>query len=248
MCPRRHHRFVVSAVVAASGLAFAIPASAATLIPASPIASPTAPANDDPVATPASAAALDPASPGGGPATAPVFAAAAPAVPSPTLAPLTSHASRTTIRYDPADKTGFVGAADLRNAFGWSAAELAQRASGLEFAHEFWSDDTYSVSCGGPEFSVVHHLDFGRFTLVYKVGSGGRAAGLRAYRSKGFEITGATSGISGTSVAPGTGQPCPEGAGSIVRVRKVSSSVGWALTVSSGGVSRELLRRVYAAG
>jgi len=55
----------------------------------------------------------------------------------------------------------------------------------------------------------------------------------------GFRITGPTAGISGTSVAPAVGQPCPEPRGpKITRADLVSTTMCWSLVVSSGDVSR----------
>jgi hypothetical protein len=133
------------------------------------------------------------------------------------------------VRYDPETKTGFVGSADVRKVFGWSSRELASNASGLVFGEDFWTDDNYRATCGAKVVPVVHHRDFGRFELIDTV----------SY--KGFRITGARFGISGTSVPPGPGQPCPDGKGpTITRVRLVSSTTGGKLTVASGDRSRTL--------
>ena len=153
------------------------------------------------------------------------------------------------VRYDPGTKTGFVDGGDVRKAFGWTRATLAARAGGLVFDHDFWTDDTYSVACGRAAFPVVHHRDFGRFGLTDTVTRDGRRGSPTGYgyrgRLVGFRITGASYGISGTSVPPMIGQPCPEEKGqapgsTIDKVGLVSSSTGWALTVSSGEASRKL--------
>ena len=142
------------------------------------------------------------------------------------------------VTYDQAAKTGFVDGGDLRAAFGWTDAVLAQRAAGVVFDEEFWTNDTYSVTCGGAAFPVVHHRVFGRFGLgdvVVRDGYGGPPAG--------FRLTGARAGISGTSVPPAPGQPCPEEKGpAIDKVTLVSTTTGWALTAGSDGVRRELTR------
>jgi hypothetical protein len=133
------------------------------------------------------------------------------------------------VRYDPETKTGFVGSADVRQAFGWSGRELASRAAGLVFEHDFWTDDTYRATCGARVVPVVHHRDFGRFDLIDTAGY------------TGFRISGARSGISGTSVPPAAGQPCPGDQGETIgKVRLVSSTTGWKLTVTSAGESRTL--------
>jgi hypothetical protein len=142
------------------------------------------------------------------------------------------------VTYDPVTKAGFVDRSDVRSAFGWTDRVLASRAAGLVFGHDFWTDDTYSVACGGPAFPVVHHREYGNFELtdtLSPAGYGGEPAG--------FRLTGAHSGISGTSVPPMVGQPCPaadQGA-TVDQARLVSSTTGWALTVSSLGVRRDLL-------
>jgi hypothetical protein len=146
------------------------------------------------------------------------------------------------VTYDPRAMTGFVGGSNVRHAFGWSEATLASRASGLVFDHEFWTDDNYTVACGGPGFPVVHHREFGRFELTDVASRGGRSG----YDGEllGFRLAGAHSGISGTSVPPMAGQPCPECQGprsTIDRADLVSSTTGWALYVSSGDLRHELL-------
>jgi hypothetical protein len=147
------------------------------------------------------------------------------------------------VTYDPGTKTGAVDSADVRKAFGWTAAMLAARAGGVAFDHEFWTDDTYAVGCGGRTVPVVHHRDFGRYELSdVVVGGGGPRAHLGYAGSvTGFRLTGPSSGISGTSVAPAVGQPCPAGQGPAIDVvRLVSSATGWTLAVRSGDVRREL--------
>lgn len=150
-------------------------------------------------------------------------------------------------RYDPEAKTGFVDRRDVRKAFGWTGAELAERADTVVFDHDFWSDDTYSVTCGAEAFPVVHHRDFGRYELADTVAhEGGRGAAVGYHgRLTGFRLTGAINGISGTSVAPEPGQPCPAEepapGSTIVEVHLVSSVTGWALAVRSGDLQRRLL-------
>ena len=195
------------------------------------------------------------------------------------------------VKYDPSEKTGFVDGGDVRAAFGWTDAVLASRASAVVFGHDFWTDDTYSVTCGGPAFPVVHHEQYGRFDLAATVTRGAatgdarargaatgdvrtrgaatgdvrtRGAGTGDVRSRGagtgdvrtrgaatgyhgpvlgFRLSGARSGISGTTVPPAVGQPCPENRGTTIdTVRRVSSATGWALTASYGATRRELLR------
>jgi hypothetical protein len=113
------------------------------------------------------------------------------------------------VTYDPKPMTGFVGAGDVQRAFGWTGPVLASRASGVVFDHEFWTDDTYTVACGGRRpFPVVHHREFGRFELTDAVVGSGYGA-----EARGFRLTGPHLGISGTSVPPAVGQPCPDGQG-----------------------------------
>ena len=131
------------------------------------------------------------------------------------------------VRYDPETKTGFVGKGDVQKAFGWTGRELASRASGVVFDHDFWTDDTYQATCGRQVVPMVHHRDFGRFELNDTM----------AY--DGFRLAGPRLGISGTSVPPAAGQPCPSGS-TIDKVRLVSSATGWTLTVRSGNQSRTL--------
>lgn len=152
------------------------------------------------------------------------------------------------VTYDPVAKTGLVGAADVRRAFGWSAATLAARAGAVAFDHAFWTDDTYAVKCGGREYPVVHHRVFGHYELADTVvRRGPRPAPGPAPAVTGFRLTGARAGVSGTSVAPAVGQPCPAGrvpGTTIDELRLVSSATGWALGVNWREVRRELVRRL----
>jgi hypothetical protein len=151
------------------------------------------------------------------------------------------------VTYDPATRTGLVGSADVRKAFGWSAAVLATRAGGIAFDHGFWTNDTYSVVCGNRRFPVVHPRVFGRYELADAVirRSGSRTSTGYGAGVTGFRLTGARAGVSGTSVAPAVGQPCPAAGavpGSRIKaLRLVSTAAGWTLGVSSGAVHRELL-------
>jgi hypothetical protein len=146
------------------------------------------------------------------------------------------------VTYDPSTKAGLVGGGDVRRAFGWTTAQLAARASGVSFDQDFWTDDTYAVTCGPRTFPVVHHREFGRFELNVVLKRRRGAATGYAGTPTGFRITGARSGISGTSVAPAAGQPCPSGAGATTATRLVSTTTGWALSAHSGAESRQLLR------
>ncbi len=156
------------------------------------------------------------------------------------------------VRYDPDAKTGFADAADVRRVFGWSDATLSARAAGLVFSHDFWTRDAYSVSCGKGSFPVAHQREFGRFELngrvVREARRGARRGASTGYgdgtRLTGFRITGPYAGISGTSVPPAVGQPCPESRGArITRADRVSTTTGWSLTISSGGVDKILRSR-----
>ena len=151
------------------------------------------------------------------------------------------------VTYRPATQTGFVGSADVRRAFGWTAAKLAARAGSLAFDHDFWTDDTYSVVCGKRRHPVVHHRIYGRYEVADTVVRRDRPRAATGYGAgiTGFRLTGARSGISGTSVAPAVGRPCPvrgSAPGSTISaLRLVSTATGWALAVRSGDVSRRLV-------
>jgi hypothetical protein len=154
------------------------------------------------------------------------------------------------VTYDPETKSGFVGGGDVRNAFGWTGAMLESRASGIVFDHGFWSDDTYSAVCGERAFPLVHHREYGHFELIDAVAHEAKG-NLRAGppgRVTGFRLAGMRTGISGTSVPPAAGQPCPDGQGqtpgrAIDRIRLVSSTTGWSLTVKFKNVQHNLLVR-----
>jgi hypothetical protein len=150
------------------------------------------------------------------------------------------------VSYDPGSKTGFVGTADVRRALGWTAAMLAARADRVAFDHDFWTDDTYSVVCGKRVYSVVHHRVYGRYELSDAVVRRHQPRSALGYGAgvTGFRLGGASSGISGTSVAPVVGRACPAGrvpGSTIDELRLVSSATGWTLAVSSGDLRRRLL-------
>ena len=149
------------------------------------------------------------------------------------------------VTYDPVTKKGFVGRGDVLKAFGWTDATLRQRADDLVFDHDFWTEDTYSVACGGAAFPVVHHREFGRYELFDAAFTGGRGS-AKGYGGKlaGFWLTGPRFGISGTSVAPEPGQPCPNGEGTISTSKLTATSTGWALAVTSGSDYRRLITKV----
>jgi hypothetical protein len=155
------------------------------------------------------------------------------------------------VTYDPQGKTGYVDQADVRKAFGWSAATLNAKAAGLIFNHDFWTDDHYAVNCGKKAYPVVHHREFGRFelsdTVVRSSGRGPRIgySGVRAVA--GFRLAGPRAGISGTSVAPRVGDPCPREKGTrITKVAVASTTTGWSLSAGSGEISRILVRSPQA--
>jgi hypothetical protein len=153
-----------------------------------------------------------------------------------------------TVTYDSATQIGFVDRDDVRTAFGWTDVTLASRASEVAFDHDFWTEDTYSVSCGGSAFDVVHSREAGRMFLTAAPVSH-RDRGAAGYHGKliGFRLTGAYAGISATGPPPAAGQPCPRDQApspTIDKARMVSSATGWALIVRFGDVRRELLTGV----
>ncbi|MEU8611992.1 hypothetical protein AB0C29_28800 [Actinoplanes sp. NPDC048791] len=169
-----------------------------------------------------------------------------PAVAGATLAAGVTFAAPASaaVTYNPVNRTGFVAAADVRQAFGWTPAKLAARAGGVAFDHDFWTDDTYSVVCGKRTYPLVHHREFGRYELTDAVVRKRATTGYGATGITGFRLAGASFGISGTSVAPAVGQPCPgrvKGA-TIDALRLVSSATGWSLAARSGDVRRQLLK------
>lgn len=147
------------------------------------------------------------------------------------------------VTYDPQTKKGYVANADLLKAFGWNDAMLTAKASGIVFNHDFWTDDTYSVTCGKRTFPLVHHREFGRFELFDAAVNDDKKRAAKGYTGKlaGFWLTGPRFGISGTTVGPTAGQPCPDGAKSkVTKATLKATSRGWALQVSSGELTRQL--------
>lgn len=162
------------------------------------------------------------------------------------------------VRFDPDRGTGFVGGGDVRAPFRWSGAMLQARAAGVTFSHSRSIEDTYSVVCGWnttPRGTrehltvVVTHiresslLNLGS-TVTYDA-STATAADPKGLVT-GFKLTGAVSGVSGTSVGPTVGAPCPEGrsyggAKTIDKVRLKATATVSALTASYRNLSHDLL-------
>ena len=149
------------------------------------------------------------------------------------------------VRYDPVARSGFADAADVRAAFGWSEATLSRRAGRLTFGHQFFTRDTYAVWCGTGPFPVAHERDYGRYELTGVAVREPRRGAPTGYagqgRLTGFRISGPHAGISGTSVAPAAGQPCPTSRGPrITRADLVSTTTGWSLAVRFSATERVL--------
>jgi hypothetical protein len=146
-----------------------------------------------------------------------------------------------TVKFDPATKTGFVGKLDVQRSFGWDDAALRARTGRITFTYDTLTKDTYSVVCGragNRPFTVLHDRVFARDFLNAVVVRDTTAA------PSGFRITGAGTGISGTTVGPTVGLPCPEeGKGKTVRsARVVSTAFTGTLSANFGGVSKTLWR------
>ncbi|MEV0900717.1 hypothetical protein [Actinoplanes sp. NPDC049802] len=165
----------------------------------------------------------------------PVIAGAVLAFPSPAHAKIT---------FDFGANTGHVDAEDVRRAFGWDAATLRRKAAGLEFQHVRLVQDTYSVVCDGASarpVRAVHTAQDAKEFLTVEVVRGPPARDVT-----GFRIVKAYAGISGTTVPPEPGTPCPApGTGATVRTsRVVSTTVTTTLVAESGSTRAELLRVV----
>jgi hypothetical protein len=149
------------------------------------------------------------------------------------------------VTYDPGPKTGFADRTDVEKAFRWTGAQVVARASGLTFDHQFWTDDDYTVTCGSLTLQVVHHRDYGRYELTDTVVYATRGDSTVGYHGRllGFRLDGPHAGISGTSVPPAPGQPCPQDQApglTIGTARLVATRTGWSLTARSGGTVRVL--------
>ncbi|MFI5893912.1 hypothetical protein ACIA5D_27815 [Actinoplanes sp. NPDC051513] len=146
------------------------------------------------------------------------------------------------VTFDPETNAGYVGATEVRKAFGWSPAALAARAAGVAFQHGFWGEDTYTVSCGASPFRVVHQHDYGHYELRVAV----TRASSGYHDVTGFRIDGADAGISGTTPPPSPGDPCPQehaGGAKVTRSDRISSVSTWTLTVIWKNAHRQLLVR-----
>ncbi|MET8149534.1 hypothetical protein ACIBSW_38335 [Actinoplanes sp. NPDC049668] len=160
-------------------------------------------------------------------------------------------AASASIRFDPATGTGYVGGGDVRTAYRWTGAMLRVRAAGLTFSHSTSIEDTYDVFCGSTgqaPVEVTHLRQSARVELGVSVdydAPSGYGAGRRGGVA-GFRLTGAVSGISGTTVGPAVGAPCPAAraaADTIKKVRLKSTATTSVLAASYQGVDRDLLVR-----
>jgi hypothetical protein len=136
--------------------------------------------------------------------------------------------------YNPTTMTGFVTAGELRTSFGWTGKKLRSRAAEVTFSHRKLIEDRYAVRCGTIRTEVTHYRQTMRMDLATEV-----------TRSKtgvtGFRLTGAISGISGTSVPPTAGAPCPTKKGKTIdAVRLTSTTETSTLTASFRTESRDL--------
>jgi hypothetical protein len=157
------------------------------------------------------------------------------------------------VTYDPQTKKGYVARGDLQKAFGWTDATLSAKASTLVFNHDFWTNDTYTVACGKTPFPVVHYREFGRYELRNAAVLDKGRGTTKGYSGRlvGFWITGPSFGISGTSVPPTVGQPCPDPTKGpkVTSSRRTATVTGWALSVSAGEDNRRLVtKETPAAG
>lgn len=153
---------------------------------------------------------------------------------------LSASPARAEVTFDFAAYTGYAGAAELRYAFGWNDATLRQRAAGVALTMSTLIQDVYSVVCGAagtPAVRTVHAREFGTMFLTKTVD---RAAGGAV---RGLRITGSDTGISGTTVPPARGLPCPGGdpeAGTVRAAAVVSTTKTLALNAESGSATRQL--------
>ncbi|MEV6299772.1 hypothetical protein AB0M02_10250 [Actinoplanes sp. NPDC051861] len=134
------------------------------------------------------------------------------------------------VKFDPQTGTGFVDRADVRKAFGWDDAALNARAGDVEFGYRTSTDDVYSVMCGRRTIRVPHQRVSSSTALKVRV------------ERDGFALDGAVAGISGTSVAPAVGFPCPDErkpADKITKVELLCTSTRAALVASHGSSPAE---------
>jgi hypothetical protein len=142
------------------------------------------------------------------------------------------------VTFDFTANTGTVGAAEMRQSFGWDAATLRARSTGVEFAEDILVQDVYSVVCGPagtPPVRTVHARQFAKEFLTMSVDRD------KAGEVRGFRITGAEAGISGTTVPPTPGLPCPApGSGLVTSATVVSTTTTLTLLATSGENTRDL--------
>ncbi|MEU8663420.1 hypothetical protein [Actinoplanes philippinensis] len=133
------------------------------------------------------------------------------------------------IRFDPATNTGFVGAEDVRKAFGWDEAGLVRNAPEVGFTYHVGKEAIYAVTCEkGIRIEAGHN-------------PGSTSAGLDAMVAwetpgrtlTGFRITGVSSGASSMDVPPEPGLPCPDDKGGEIR------SARYLNTIVTTGLSAE---------
>lgn len=167
---------------------------------------------------------------------------------------LSASPARAEVTFDFAAHTGHAGATELRQAFGWDAAALRSRAAGLTFTRNTLVQDVYSVVCGPAgtrPLRAVHARESGTYFLTSAVDRDPRG------EVRGLRITGADAAISGTTVPPTPGLPCPgtdddpsrstvarpgpgPRPGNIRTATLMSTTTTLTLIVRSGDVTREL--------
>lgn len=119
---------------------------------------------------------------------------------------LTASPDQAEVTFDFTAHTGFAGADELRQAFGWDAPTLRRRATGIAFTSDTLVQDVYAVVCGPagtPPVRAVHARQFGTWFLTKAIDRDARG------EIRGLRITGAEAGISGTTVPPTPDMPCP---------------------------------------
>jgi hypothetical protein len=133
------------------------------------------------------------------------------------------------VRYDRTTHTGFVDRADMREAFGWTDAVLADRAAGISAGYALNILEIYSVTCGERAFRWTHNLQHTTNDLI-------ATATYERAELTGFRLAPGHGGASSMRMPPRLGDDCStelgQPAGTTVGgICFVSSSTSWGIVV-----------------
>lgn len=169
----------------------------------------------------------------------PLAPSASSAVPGIESGDVMFHA--TSVSFNSADGTGFVGKGDVQTAFGWNNATLQNNADGVSFSYN--ATQTYAATCTwitgeGTKGEKTHNVDHNK---TAEINSDISYDARKHQQIDGFILTGFGT-VSESGEVPEVGAPCPGNPGTDgvwTAVTLTGSSGG--LYVNYDGQSKPLL-------